>query len=923
MNILFNIAMNSLILLLNFYKSNIFTKIFKLKLTLNLLIIRIYSFIFTVLFLILWTLQPVFAQNQVVNLNNNSDSIKLNGNDSLLISNDTVFINPSTSDTIKKKKSNPIEAKVVYKSTDSLRFNIRNKKVFLFSKAEVSYQQINLKSDYVDMNFTKNEVFAKGVADSNGIFEGNPVFKEGEKSFDAKELLYNFNSKKGLIKHVITKESEGYVHGEQVKKMADDITFIRHGSFTTCDLEHPHFDIRFGKAKVIPDKKIVTGPAFLYLEDIPTPLFVPLGYFPNTKNQSSGILFPTYGESPNRGFFFENGGYYFALSDYIDLALRGDIYTRGSWALRSNSNYNRRYKYNGSFSLDYASNRYGEENTPDYSKSTDFSLRWSHNQDPKAHPTSRFSTNVNLVSSNYNQFSTNASDFLTNTTNSSISYSTSFGGNYFLTVDLGESYNNNTRIIDLNLPTIALNVNRFYPFRKKNQTGDLSWYENISINYALNAQNKINTHDSLLFTQTMVDKMQNGIRHSIPISSSIKILNYFTLTNSINIGERWYFKTVHKEWIYDSLYTATDTVFGYEKVTDDKGFARAMDFVVSSSLSTRFYGMLQLKKGPVRALRHVVSPSVSFSWRPDFGEPQWGYFDSYINGNTGKEIKYSRFENSLYGGPPDGKYGNIAFSVGNNLEMKVRSKKDTITGMKKIILIENFSLSTSYNLSLDSLNWAPISMSGRTTLLKNISLNYSSVWDPYVKNTNGSRLNQYEWDINKRLLRLDNTQWNVGLNLNLNPSTFKKKLQATTNQDVLPKPISQSPVSNINETLGEHVDFNIPWNLNISYTFNYSSVYDAKFINYDKNYIQTLSFSGDINLTSKWKFGFRSGYDFELKDFSYTSFDIYRDLHCWEMRFNWIPFGFRQSWSFTINVKATVLKDLKWDKKKDFRDRVQ
>ena len=849
--------------------------------------------------------------------------------DSVSVKNDTVLISKSDTikrnlnDTIKIRKSKPIEAKIVYKCVDSLRFNIKEKKAYLFEQADINYQKINLKANFVNMNFNRNEVFAKGVEDSTGILQGNPIFKDGDKNFDSKELLYNFDTKKGLIKQIITKENEGYIHGEKVKKMTDDVTYIRSGRYTTCDNEHPHFDIRFGRAKVIPDKKIVTSPAFLYLEDIPTPLFIPVGYFPNTKNQSSGILFPTYGESPNRGFFFENGGYYFAISDYVDLALRGDIYTRGSWAIRSLSNYNRRYKYNGSFSFDYGVNKYGDEDTPDFSQSTDFALRWTHNQDVKARPNSRFSANVNLVSNKYNRYSQNVNDYLTNTTTSSISYSTNFNGNYFLTIDMGESYNNNTRIVDLNLPTIALNVNRFYPFRKKTQTGNLKWYEDIGINYSMNAQNKINAHDSLLLTNEIIDKMQNGIRHNIPISSNIKLLKFFTLTNSISISERWYSKSLIKEWSNDTLIVGNDTTVGYIKTTEDKGFFRAMDFMLSSGINTRIYGITQFKHGPLKAIRHVISPNINFSWRPDFSTPLWGYYKTYID-KEGKTIKYSRFENSLYGGPADGKYGNISFSVGNNLEIKVRSKKDTITGLKKIVLIESFGISTSYNLAVDSLNWSPVTMSGRTTLFKNIFINYGSVWDPYIKNNKGTRLNQYEWDINKRLLRLDNTQWNIGLNVNINQSTFKKKSTANNTESQTGKQaLMQNSVTNINETLGEKVDFNIPWSLNISYNFNYSSVYNAVYTNYTKNYIQTLSFSGDINLTQKWKLGFRSGYDFELKDFSYTSFDIYRDLHCWEMRFNWIPFGYRQSWSFTINVKSSVLKDLKWDKRKDFRDNYQ
>lgn len=828
------------------------------------------------------------------------------------------LLKKDTKDTLKKQKSNAIATKITYKSTDSLRFNIQEKKVFLYNKADISYEKINLKADFVAMDFGMNEVFAKGVADSNGIFQGNPIFKEDEKAFDSKEMLYNFHSKKGLIKQVITQESEGFVHGEKVKKMADDITYIKNGKFTTCDQEHPHFDIRFGRAKAIPNKKIITGPAFLYIEDIPTPLFVPLGYFPNTKNQSSGILFPTYGESPTRGFFFENGGYYFAVSDYVDLALRGDIYTRGSWGIHTLSNYNRRYKYNGALNFDYVVNIDGEKNTPGYSKNTDFSLNWRFNQDAKARPNSRFAANVNLRSSKYDRFAQNINNIFTNTTSSSISYSTTFGTNYFLNINLGESYNTNTRIIDLNLPTIAFSANRFNPFQKKIQSGEVKWYENISVSYSMEAQNKINTYDSNLFTRKTIEEMQNGIRHSIPISSSIKVLKYFTLTNSVNINERWYFKTIKKEWSNDTLLSKNDTVI----TTEIKGFSRALDFQLSSSINTRIYGMLQMKRGPIRAIRHVLTPSIGFSWRPDFGTPLWNYYHSYVDGN-GVIQKYSKFEGSIYGSPENGKYGSIGFSLNNSLEIKIPSKKDTITGMKKLVLIESFSLSTSYNMAADSLNWAPLTINGRTTLFKNVSLNYMSTWDPYVKTKSNRRINEFEWDINRRLMRLDYTEWRVGINLNLNPAFFKKKSTTTSaNQEVKPQ-YGQNSVSNINQNLGDHVDFSIPWNLNINYSYWYSSTYNATNTNYSKDFTQTINFSGDVNLTTKWKLGFSGGYDIKAKDFTYASFDVYRDLHCWEMRFNWIPFGWRQSWSFTINVKASVLKDLKWDKKKDYRDRVQ
>ena len=415
--------------------------------------------------------------------------------------------------------------------------------------------------------------------------------------------------------------------------------------------------------------------------------------------------------------------------------------------------------------------------------------------------------------------------------------------------------------------------------------------------------------------------MQNGIRHSIPISSSVKVMKYFTLTNSVNINERWYFKTIKKEWSNDTLFSGNDTTIGYLKTTEIKGFSRAVDFQLSSSINTRIYGMMQFKKGPIRAIRHVVTPSAGFTWRPDFGTPLWDYYHSYIDKN-GIVQKYSKFEGAIYGGPESGKYGSIGFSLDNSLEIKIPSKKDTITGMKKLVLIESFSLSTSYNMAADSLNWAPLTINGRTTLFKNVSLNYMSTWDPYVKNNSSRRINQYEWDINKRLMRLDYTEWRVGINLNLNPAFFKKKATTTATQEVKPQ-LAQNSVSNINQNLGDQVDFSIPWNLNINYSYWYSSTYIAASTNYNKDFTQTVNFSGDVNLTKKWKLGFSGGYDIKAKDFTYASFDVYRDLHCWEMRFNWIPFGWRQSWSFTINVKASVLKDLKWDKKKDFRDNTQ
>ena len=824
---------------------------------------------------------------------------------------DTIKQRMKTADSVKiSKKSNPIKEKVIYKSTDSLRFNVKEKKVYLFNTSDISYQKINLQAYNVEMDFKKNEVFAIGIEDTTGTLIGNPAFKEGEKVFNSKEMHYNFTSKKGLTKEVITKENEGFLHGELVKKMSDDITYIRNGKFTTCDLDNPHFDIRFGRAKAIPDKKIVTGPAFLYIEDIPTPLFIPVGFFPNSKKQTSGILFPSYGESPNRGFFFENGGYYFAISDKIDLSLRGDIYTRGSWAIKALSNYNKRYRYSGNITVNYMVDFLGEKGAPDYSKNTSFKILWNHVQDAKARPNSNFSASVNIASEKSNRSVRDLNNLFTNTTNSSISYVTRFGEDVNFSINATESYNINTHAIDLNLPTINLNTNTFYPLRNKNKTSDFKWYENISINYSMGAQNLIKTADSTIFKQSTLDAMQNGISHAIPISSNIKVLKYFNLSNSISYNERWYFKTIRKGLDKDSNVVTTNS----------NGFAAARDFSFRTALNSTLYGMLQFKYGPVKAIRHVLQSSIGFSYHPDFAQPMWGNMRTYVD-KYGKTQQYSIFESSLYGGPPIGKSGSVNFSFGNNFEMKVRNRKDTITGMRKVVLIENLSVSTSYNIAADSLKWAPVSISGQTTLFKYMVISFNDTYDPYRKNYNGTRINTYEWDYYRRMFRLDYNSWNLSLSLPLSPATFKKAgTTADANKAKTAKPAPIRNVSNINQVLDDNVDFDVLWNVNLSYSYNYQCSYISPIKPYNTTVSQTLFCTNSFNLTPKWKIGSSIIYDFTQKQFVVNSVEVVRDLHCWEMRFNWMPMGYFKSWAFTINVKASVLKDLKWDKKKDFRD---
>lgn len=830
-------------------------------------------------------------------------------NDSLVSLNDTL-----APDTILRRPpvKEALEDKVEYSSRDSIRFILEDQMVYLYKNCDLKYQKITLLADYVKINFDTKILYASGLPDSTGKVRGNPEFSDDGEEFRSKEMQYNFDTKKGLISEVITEEGDGFLHGAIIKKMPNDEINIKHGKYTTCNHEDPHFEFRFVKSKVIPDNKIVTGPAYLVIEDVPTPLVIPFGLFPNKKGQRNGILLPTYGESANRGFFFENFGYYLGISDYVDLELRGDIYTRGSWALKARSNYTKRYKFRGSVGLRYAVNITGDPGSVDYSKNRDYAINWNHQQSAKARPNSKFSANVNIVSSKFNQFNpTSASDYLSNTFQSSVAYQTSFAGKYFLTASLNHRQNVITRDFDLTLPELSFSVNRFYPFRSKERAGKIKWYENISVQYKLNAKNQLNTYDSLLFTEQMWEQLRTGIRHSIPVSSSIKVLKHFNLTNTINFEERWYMKKISRAWRDDTLIQNGDTAVGYLDQDTSQGFFTVRDFSFSSNLSTRLYGMLSFRKGPVAAIRHVLSPTVVFSFRPDFSDPDWGYYDSYIDG-SGNEQTYSYYDGFLYGTAPRGRSGRINFSLGNNLEMKVRSKKDTLTGMKKVVLIENFTISTSYDLAKDSLRWSPLQLSGRTRLFRNLDVSYSSRWDPYAVNNQGRRVDQYEIDVNDRLFRFDNSSWRFSLNWRLNQDALQAKRASEEG--------TEEELRMINENPDEFVDFSIPWNLTLSYNLSYITNAEAVTEERESEIIQTLSFNGDVNVTPKWKIGFRSGYDFENRDFSYTSVDIYRDLHCWEMRFNWIPMGPRKSWNFTINVKSAMLQDLKLNRKKDFRD---
>lgn len=827
-------------------------------------------------------------------------------------SQDSLFVQKQDSLDLKKnKKKAVLDARIDYSAEDSLTFFLDNKDVFLYNKAKIDYDKMKLESGFMTVNFDTKTLFAEGVKDSTDTITQSPIFKEGNAEYKSKELKYNFDTKQGLISNVFTKESDGYLHGEKVKKKDDRTMYISSGMFTTCDNEdHPHFGISFSKAKAITDDKIVTGPAWFSLMEIPLPVGIPFAYFPFTDGKKSGFLMPSYGNAANRGYYLRNIGWYFAINDYIDLALRGDIYTNLSYALNISSSYVKRYKYRGSIEFRYEDNHTGLKNTPSYSSSSDFKFRWTHSQEAKSHPYRTFSANVNLVSSKFNQYTTNVSDYFNNTTTSSIAFSTRFGSAWSFTANLGESYNINSGAISLDLPSMTLSSIQFYPFRKKKSSGKRKWYEDISFSYRANLINTIDTYDSLLTSSDLIKNFRNGIMHSIPISSNVKILKHLNWTNSISYTERWYTNSISKTYNPETDLIDKDTIYG---------FIANRNANFTSSINTRLYGMFTFKKGFIKAVRHVINPSISFNYTPDFSEPSLGFYDFYTD-KEGKRVYYSKTENGVFGSPPQGASGVISFSLGNNLEMKVPDKNDTVEGMRKIVLLEAFNISSGYDLARDSVNWQPLRLTARTTLFKKLLINFSAAYTPYVLDSNGVLTNQLLWDKERRLFKKQNSQWTLNMSWNLNS---KADHSQTTGDYHSPTEMQYSPFSNPNEILSEHVDFSIPWNLTLGVNYSRLSSYIVSIAGYQTNQSATLTARGDLNLTSKWKIGFSSGYDFINKDFTYTSIDFYRDLHCWEMRMNWIPFGPRQGWNFSISVKAPMLQDLKYEKRNDFRNRME
>ena len=830
----------------------------------------------------------------------------------------------ASTDSVKKPV---LEGIITYSAQDSIIPDFENQKMYMYKKGVVNYQNIELKADYIMLDLVKKEVYAEGLPDSTGTVVGEPVIKFGEDEYESKTLNYNFDSQKAIITDVKTKQGDGFVHSELTKKIGKDEFILRRGIYTTCDAEHPHFYLRMTKAKVISNKKIITGPAYMVLEDFPIyfPL-IPFGYFPTTSTYSSGILIPTYGEEQTRGFFLRDGGYYWAANDNFDLALRSDIFSKGSWAVKVRSNYVVRYKYNGSFDFAYNLNKYSEEPLPDARTTKGFNLTWSHSQDSKANPNRTFSASVNISTSSYDKENSymnttqSVASYLQTQKSSSISYTRRFENTPFnLSLNLRHSQNSRDTTISMSLPELTFNMSKINPFKIKNRIGEVKWYEKISFSYSGNIKNSIsNVKEKDFFKQSLIRDWQNGWRHSIPISlPSFNLLKYINLSPSFNYSERWYTSYINKR--YDPNYTNLKSGQPLHVVVDTVyAFRRNYDYSYSLSSSTNIYGMYIMRNpnSRIKAIRHKITPQISFSYTPDFGQKKFRFWDYYIDG-AGKQEYYNHFEKGVFGSAGRGESGAISFSLNNNLEAKVLEKNDTINTKdeklkyKKVKIID-VSMNTSYNMIADSFKLSPFSVSARTTI-KGVSVNCGANLNPYMVDKKGKVYDEYVWNHLpgfKKMGRLTNANMSFGMEFSPKKD---KKAEENKNKPEENKPVQDDEIP--------YVEFKMPW----SFRFDYSFYYNNNFIP-DKNgktkgtINQSLNMSGKLSLTEKWQMNMTTNFDVQAMKFSFTQVNVTRSLHCWSMSFNFVPFGDRKSYSFNLSASSALLRDLKISKQSTWRD---
>jgi hypothetical protein len=811
----------------------------------------------------------------------------------------------------KGAQKNFLDDVITGKNKDSLIYDLKTRQVYIYKEGDVQYQSMELKADFMRIDMKSKEIFAHGVTDTLGV-KSRPEFSDAASSYTMDTIHYNLDSKKAKINNVATQEGEGYLIGNTIKKMPDNSMNIAGGKYTTCDhLDDPHFYIAMPKAKMIPGKKVIVGPSYLVFEGVPVYfLGVPFGFFPVNPTARSGFIMPTYGEERNKGFFIRDGGYYWAISDYFDLKVTGGVFTFGSWNASMATNYVKRYSFNGSFGLNYSKDIIGiPEDGPNYINQNNLSINWRHTQDPRFRPNSTFSASVDYRTSGYSKYaSQNLNQYLTNQTNSSIAYSKTWAGTPFsFSTNLQLSQNSRDTTMTFSLPNVVFNVSKFFPFARKEQVGKQRWWEKVSMSYTGNLTNNVTVKERDMFKEKMFKDMRNGVTHSVPISTSTTVLKYIQLSLGGNYSENWYFSSVEQHWDPAKQQVVRgDTTYG---------FYRDYKYSASFSGSTKVYGLFQFgPKSKIQAIRHVLTPSAGMSFTPNFNTPFFGLYKPVQTDSNGKVGYYSPLTGSTVGGSTAA--ASLNFSLGNTLEMKVLSKSDT-SGVKKIKLLEALSASSSWNFLADSLNLSPFSLSLRTgNLIGNFAINLSATLDPYQLDDKGRRINRFMFSKGSPG-RITSTGWSFSYTFNSKKSSQPAVNDISSTGAIRPEDADFfargdnriDPETRRRLMTAQYYDFSIPWNLGFNYSLSYSNPSGKATVT------QSLGFNGSINLTPKWGITFSSGYDFVSRRLTPGQFSLARDLHCWQMTFQIVPFGFMKSWSFNIAVKSSLLKDLKYDQK--------
>ena len=855
-------------------------------------------------------------------------------------------------DSINRQKSNGLNAPVEFASDDSLVYIAPTKQVRLYGNAKVKYENMNLESDKVRMALDSSLVHATGSADTTGKLTGSPVFTMGSDKYESDTMSFNFKTKRGFINNVYTEQEDGFLSSQHSKRDSSGVLYLEHGRYTTCDAPHPDFYIALSRAKVRPGKDVVFGPAYLVVADVPLPLAIPYGFFPFTKSYSSGFIMPSYGDESARGFYLRDGGYYFAINDKWDLKLLGEIYTKGSWGLSAASNYRKRYRYNGSFFFSYQNTKNGDKGMPDYSEQTSFKIQWSHRQDSKANPFSSLSASVNFATTSYERDNLNSmynpQSYTQSLRTSSVSWTTNFsslGMTLSGTTNLSQNMRDST--ISLQLPDLNVSVSRFYPFKRKKMAGKERWYEKISMSYTGHLSNSINTKEDLLFKSNLIKDWSNGMQHNIPINANFTVLKYINVNPSFNFTDRMYTNKVMKSWDEATQTEVADTTYGFYNV---------YNWSMSLSASTKLYGFwLPSRKifgDKIQAIRHVLTPQVSFSYAPDFGASRYGYYATYqktdADGNVTLQ-EYSPYTGSLFGVPGKGKTGNISFDLSNNIEMKVKSDKDS-TGFRKISIIDELGLSMGYNMAAKERPWSDLSMRIRLKWWKNYTFNMTAVFATYAYelSENGTPYVGTHTEYSRgRFGRFQGMSQNFSFTLT--PEKLKKLFSGgdkddddddyRDNDDTGVETNIDDDMINAQrgarkQSAGKaetdedgYMKFSMPWSLTVGYGVtmreNTAGKFNTESMRYPYKFTQTLNFSGNVRLSDGWNISFSSGYDFEEHDISMTTASLQRDLHCFNMSCSVVLAPYT-SYNFSFRCNAATLTDaLKYDKRSGYSNAVQ